>query len=116
LQSRGAAQADRPEIIVERACIRPRRGASADTVRDEFHSRLLQDLSDPLKRDRCDPLASVRPLEPADGDDRDVGALGNLGLLKAQESTGGADLFGGDVHERKISQESAFVQSRFAQG
>jgi hypothetical protein len=42
-----------------------------------------------------------------------VGALGELSLLNAQESTGGADLPGSDIHERKISHEITFAQDLF---
>ena len=70
-----------------------------DSVRDELRSRLLQNLSDSLKRRLCDPLVSINPLKPTNGDDGDMGALGKLSLFKTQKSTGGANLFGRDVHD-----------------
>jgi hypothetical protein len=40
-----------------------------------------------------------------------MGQFGEFGLLEAQQGTGRADLFRGDLHERNISVGSAFVQN-----
>ena len=57
-----------------------------------------------------DPIALPSSLETADGHHGDAGALGKFGLFETQQGTGGADLFRGNLHERKISDKSAFVQ------
>ena len=100
MQSCGAAQANGEKILVESVPIGPSSAAPTDTVRNEFRSRLLQDLPDRLKGSRFNALVSIRPLEPADGDDRDAGLLSQVRLFKTQERAGGADLLGGDIHER----------------
>ena len=103
MQPGGAAQADGAEIIKQRLYIPRGRTPAADAVWDEIRPGLLQDVADTVENDWRHSLASVRPLQPAYGDGGDVSTLSKFGLLDAQKRSGSTDLFGCNLHDRKLS-------------
>ena len=75
----------------------------ADPVRNELRPGLLPGAADAVEDEGRRAPASVRPFQPADRDDGNVGTLGKFGLFETEKRPGGTDLLGRDLLGRKLS-------------
>ena len=94
LKPLGTAQADGAQVFIEGVLVCLTATLPAYPVRNELRTRLLQGAPDAFNGHWGNTYALVEAFDAPDGDNRDVGALGQVGLLKPHQGAGRTDLFG----------------------